>query len=569
MQYGFPHLRAAGYSARDPEGGQALRRTLRERITARVLLLSATVAVLLGTALGLLIVTVAGQRDAAREAFRSQEALTTATRLQGSLVRIENGVRGFAASGRERFLEPAEEALERYPRQLRRLDGLVAEAPLQRRTLADLEAHIEDYVNLWARPLIGLARDEPASARSVLVTNGGRERLQEIDGALEELAALKRGVVRDNAQRADRASTLAIGFGVSGLGLVLAVAAGVALYLGRAVVGPVRAVARATGRLAGGDLSTRVPAEREDELGDLARSFNEMADRLQVNRAELASRTEQLEHSNAELTRSNRELEQFASVTSHDLQAPLVTVTMYAELLERRHGALLGEDLELVEGIRGATGQARELIRDLLDYSRAGREQPSLEAVRADTVVEQALESLAGAIETAGARVRVEGSLPVVLADAADLARRGGEPGGQRGEVRRRRRAGGDHRRPARRRLVAPVDTRQRHRHGPRPCRADLRALPTPQRRGALPGHRHRAGDLRAHRGAPRRAHLGGQRPGRGQHLLVHPPARAGRRRVDPLAHGDGRAGEGAPLGPPVAVRACRARRAGAGRLRR
>jgi light-regulated signal transduction histidine kinase (bacteriophytochrome) len=148
-----------------------------------------------------------------------------------------------------------------------------------------------------------------------------------------------------------------------------------------------------------------------------------MADRLQVNRSELAARTEQLEHSNAELTRSNRELEQFASVTSHDLQAPLVTVAMYAELLERRHAAQLGEGLELVDGIRGATGHARTLIRDLLDYSRAGREQPSLEAVPAETVVEHALESLAGAIETAGARVRIDGTLPVVLADAAGLTR--------------------------------------------------------------------------------------------------------------------------------------------------
>lgn len=388
-----------------------------------MLLLSATVAVLLGTALGLLIVTVAGQRDAAREAFRSQEVLLTASRLQDSMVRIENGVRGFAASGRERFLEPAEEALERYPRQLRRLDELVSKEPLPRRTLGDLETRIEDYVSLWARPLISLARDAPASARSVLATNAGRERLGGIDGAIGQLAALKRGIVRDNAQRADRASTLAIGFGIGGLGLVLVVAAGVAIYLGRAVVRPVRAVAQATSRLAGGDLSTRVPAQREDELGDLARSFNEMADRLQVNRAELASRTEQLEHSNAELTHSNRELEQFASITSHDLQAPLVTVTMYAELLARRHAAQLGKDMELVDGIRGATGQARALIRDLLDYSRAGREQPSFEAVPTEIVVEQALESLAGAIETASARVRVEGSLPVVQADAAGLTR--------------------------------------------------------------------------------------------------------------------------------------------------
>ncbi|MDQ3607729.1 MAG: ATP-binding protein [Actinomycetota bacterium] len=388
-----------------------------------MLLLSATVAVLLGTALGLLIVTVASQRGAAREAFRSQEAVIAASRLQGSLVNIENGVRGFVANRRERLLEPAEEALERYPRELRRLNALTSEDPLQRSTLADVEGRIEDYVALWGRPLITLARNDPASARNVVVSNDGRARLEGVDGALDKLATLKREVVRDNAQRADRASTLAIAFGVGGLGLVLVVAAGVAVYLGRSVVRPVREVARATGRLAGGDLSTRVPAQREDELGDLARSFNEMADRLQVNRAELAARTGQLEHSNAELTRSNRELEQFASVTSHDLQAPLVTVAMYAELLERRHGAQLGEGLELVDGIRGATGQARALIRDLLDYSRAGREQPSLEAVPAETVVEHALESLAGAIEAAGARVRIDGTLPVVLADAAGLTR--------------------------------------------------------------------------------------------------------------------------------------------------
>ena len=75
---------------------------------------------------------------------------------------------------------------------------------------------------------------------------------------------------------------------------MLLVAAGVTLYLRRAVVRPVVTVADATGRLAGGDLSARVPARRHDELGDLARGFNAMADSLQRSRDEL-------EHSNAEL----------------------------------------------------------------------------------------------------------------------------------------------------------------------------------------------------------------------------------------------------------------------------
>ena len=91
-----------------------------------------------------------------------------------------------------------------------------------------------------------------------------------------------------------------------------------------------------------------------------------MADSLERSQAEL-------ERSNTELMRSNAELEQFASVTSHDLQAPLTTISMYAELLERRHGPEPDGSHDLIEGIRGATTQARMLIRDLLEYSRAGR----------------------------------------------------------------------------------------------------------------------------------------------------------------------------------------------------
>jgi light-regulated signal transduction histidine kinase (bacteriophytochrome) len=140
-----------------------------------------------------------------------------------------------------------------------------------------------------------------------------------------------------------------------------------------------------------------------------------MADSLQRSRAEL-------EHSNAELLRSNAELDQFASVTSHDLQAPLTTISMYAELIERRHAADLNGGMTLVDGIRSATQEARTLIRDLLEYSRAGRGQLALEDVAASDMVRTALEALAGPIEAAGAHVTVE-SLPIVCADRAGVCR--------------------------------------------------------------------------------------------------------------------------------------------------
>ena len=63
-----------------------LRRSLRTQITTKVVALSAAAAVLLGTTLAVLIVAVIGQRDAARTAFRSQQALSLANQLETSLL---------------------------------------------------------------------------------------------------------------------------------------------------------------------------------------------------------------------------------------------------------------------------------------------------------------------------------------------------------------------------------------------------------------------------------------------------------------------------------------------------
>ena len=393
-----------------------LRRSLRTQITTKVVALSATAAVLLGAALVVLIVAVTGQRDAARTAFRSQQALSIADQLEKSLLSIENGLNRYIATENASYLVPVRRELAAYPAETRRLANLVSDDSGQQRRASAIGGAIADYDMLWASVLPDVARQFGfAKARSQVQTDGGRQRLDAIRTQFARLFGRERAVIRARESSAESRSARAIGLGIGGLALVIATALGLTLYLRRSVLRPVRTVAEATGRLAAGDLTTRVPADREDELGELARSFNSMADSLERGR-------EELEHSNAELTRSNAELEQFASVTSHDLQAPLTTISMYAELLERRRGEPADGDLDLVEGIRGATQQARTLIRDLLEYSRAGRGSLSVEEVPVGIVVEQALEALAGAIEESGAQVTV-GDLPVVCADRASLCR--------------------------------------------------------------------------------------------------------------------------------------------------
>jgi signal transduction histidine kinase len=382
-------------------------------ITARVLLVSGVTTLILGAAFALLIFAVREQRDAARLALRSQEAITAGSELQKSVISLETGLRGFVANGNDRSLEPWNEALQQYPKQVEVLKRLVSDVPSQQASVSKIESEIDDYVALWGRPLLDLARDDLPSARSVIVNATGRLRIVKIRSDFAKLFAQERSVAHSREDRAEGRSSLGIGAGIGGLCLVFLLAIGAALFLRRFVVRPVKAVAGASSQLAEGDMSVRVPPLSDDELGDLARAFNAMAEGLERSREEVAERTRELE-------RSNEELDRFASVVSHDLQAPLATVSMYAQLLERRHGESLGDDRRIVDGICQATGQSRELIRDLLEYSKAGRGELRARPVDSNHLVGEVLELLAAPIQEAGAVVDVD-DLPGVTADPANL----------------------------------------------------------------------------------------------------------------------------------------------------
>ena len=388
---------------------------LRSSITLRTAVLGFGLALTLGAAFAVLIVAVEDQRGAGRQALNSQEAVSAGTELETSLVSLENGLRGYIATGRERLLEPFETARQSYPGQLERLAGLVAAEPEQQQAVQQIKSEIDDYVSLWALPLLNLASESLEDARSVLLTGTGRERLDELRRQFAELFARERKVAAERERSAERKSDLAVALGFGGLGLVMLVAAGLWFYLRRAILRPVLQVADATEVVAAGDLSAHVPSRRSDELGRLARAFNSMTSSLAESRRDLDERTDELE-------RSNRELEQYAQVTSHDLQAPVATIRMYGELLERRVGG--SEDAQtrqLLTGIRSSADHMATLIRDLLQYSRVGRGTPAQDEVDSETVVRGALESLAGPIAEKGAQVHV-GDMPTVLGDAGQLA---------------------------------------------------------------------------------------------------------------------------------------------------
>lgn len=118
-----------------------------------------------------------------------------------------------------------------------------------------------------------------------------------------------------------------------------------------------------------------------------------------------------------ELARSNRELEQFAYVASHDLQEPLRMIGSYVQLLERRYKDKLDQDAtEFIAFAVDGAQRMQRLINDLLMYSRVGTRRKELTRTSCENVLDLSLANLQTAIGESGAEVTHD-ALPEVMAD--------------------------------------------------------------------------------------------------------------------------------------------------------
>ena len=130
---------------------------------------------------------------------------------------------------------------------------------------------------------------------------------------------------------------------------------------------------------------------------------------------------EHLARTVAELKRSNDELQQFAYVSSHDLQEPLRMVSSYTQLLAKRYKGRLDSDADEFIGFAvDGCNRMQGLIQDLLAYSRAGTNGKALCDVSGEDALQKALANLRITIEQSAAVVTHD-SLPSVTADATQL----------------------------------------------------------------------------------------------------------------------------------------------------
>lgn len=122
-----------------------------------------------------------------------------------------------------------------------------------------------------------------------------------------------------------------------------------------------------------------------------------------------------------ELARSNAELEQFAYVASHDLQAPLSTIASYAQLLEGRYRDKIDANaMKFIQKMIKGSVRMQSLIDDLLEYSRVSKKSKDFEATDCNQIFEEACGNLHLAIRKNQATVS-RCDLPTVIGDCSQM----------------------------------------------------------------------------------------------------------------------------------------------------
>jgi len=166
-------------------------------------------------------------------------------------------------------------------------------------------------------------------------------------------------------------------------------------------------------------LSLKTPRQLQDEVEARTRELNEVNAQLrsQIEARDAAER--ELRTNNLRLARSNRDLEQFAYVASHDLRAPLSGIDNAAKWLEDDlHDTLSAESRRILGLIRRRISRMETLLSDILAYSRAGATDGDVEETTLADILASIVETLSPPPQFS---VRLDGHLPTFYTSKAQL----------------------------------------------------------------------------------------------------------------------------------------------------
>ena len=321
---------------------------------------------------------------------QTHEAILGTAQLLEALLNAETGQRGYIITNAKEYLEPYHQGEQATVPRLNKLATLLAGdaesralhaqlEPLVTAKLADLQARIK-----WAED------GHLAAVRTAIFSHSGKNLMDQIRALLAQIE--KRQVALRQARLAGRDVLMQRALLTLMLGTLLTIAViGIAFYVNRR------------------------------ELETITRSQTALEEANARLETRVEERTAQLNQANQELTRSNRELQDFAFVASHDLQEPLRKIQAFGDLLKKDYGSVLGDEgCDFIERMQNASRRMERLIKDLLAYSRVTTKAQPFAPVDLNKVTQEVLYDLEARIRQTGGLIAV-GDLPIIESDALQM----------------------------------------------------------------------------------------------------------------------------------------------------
>jgi len=359
-------------------------------LSARLVVGSAVLALLVAAAFGILVFAVTTLDDATKRERHAKAVTAQTLQLEKLVLDLDTGLRGYVLTGKRDLLEPWTSARKALPAKLKGFQRLVSASAAERQRARTLVDQIDEYVVYYAEPVVQITTTTPAASRTEIVRQEGARELADIRAGFASFLAKENALATARTSAAQRRSDLAIITAVGGLVASALLIIGFGLYLARSIARPVRDIAEGAAQLAGGDLTTRLEPHGVGEVAELTIAFNRMAERLETSRREL-------EDQNRRLRESERAKSELVSVVAHELRTPLASVLGFTTVLLQRD--VTAEQRREYLGIIEA--QARRLgalVNDFLDVQRLeeGKLSISKELVDIGSVVREQTELFAG-----------------------------------------------------------------------------------------------------------------------------------------------------------------------------
>jgi signal transduction histidine kinase len=348
-------------------------------------LAAAAVAAALVTLFALLLVAILSYRDASNTARHAQQAIASANQLEILALDLETGLRGFIITRRQSSLKPWQEARRHYSSDVKQFLRLASDDPTQAERAQGVVRALDSYNAVFSLQFLEFMKRNPGPARQFILDQhaAGPHRLDPVRKGFKSFVDGEQKLADERNTTAKHTARVAIVLGAVSLGLAVLLIVLLILYLARRVARPVRLAAEAAGRLADGDLTSRVDERGVAEVGALQRAFNSMAASLERGRREL-------EEQNRKLRESEKVKSELVSSVSHELRTPLASILGFSDLMLQR-------DLDpadrrrYLELVRGEADRLAALLNDLLDLQRI--EETGVQLTREELDLSKLLES--------------------------------------------------------------------------------------------------------------------------------------------------------------------------------